>query len=701
MNKLFTKIASLSVGLAMAVGVGVALGQNKGVQEARAEDLAASFDTTNSVPTGLTATGGPGADQNGRGIGKASITWTLTTTDSFASVTKVVVNAATNGTTNSDSYTLSVSVGGEDFDSAQQLVNKASTDYTFESSGDGAVVVSANNTAGSKTIWIKAISIYTGTTSTKYTVSFNPGEGSGTMTSAKVEDGGKYSLPACTFTAPTGKVFDEWSVGGTRRAVGYELTVTADVEVTALWKEIERVDLPDGDYSVSVSYSGRTSVPTQEYFEIKQPVGDTYYKNLKVEYYEVRQQYSNEYTLNKNVHSYIKVTSESNAVIQSVTFDLYQYINAVVYVCETAVTEAVSGKGNDHRELNATIKAKSFMIKNDATFDQSLWGFTVQLKVSSVPDPVVNFDSYKTSVQAGETGTFTATSQYATNPVYTWASSNADVFTIDSATGEFEALAVGKTTVTLSMTCDEGSDSKQISVYVSPDHVLTVVEAIAIANTLDGNAQETTEYFVQTKGYIVSLDGDGNNRAFNISDNKVADASDTDTILAYGIYSENPLRAYAILNGEVVFNSKIQNFKGTLELKDITVVSYTDAAEQYAKDSYDALDEACETGPAAVTNTLWNQLAADYNALDEYAQAKLTNASSSYVREDVAKFIARYGRIVSAGRENFMNNQTFVSVRLNNLFGNTGIGFVVIVSILGVTGLSFGLFFILRKKKQD
>ena len=38
MNKLFSKIAALSVGLAMAVGVGVALG-HEGVREAKAGEL--------------------------------------------------------------------------------------------------------------------------------------------------------------------------------------------------------------------------------------------------------------------------------------------------------------------------------------------------------------------------------------------------------------------------------------------------------------------------------------------------------------------------------------------------------------------------------------------------------------------------------------------------------------------------------------
>ena len=72
---------------------------------------------------------------------------------------------------------------------------------------------------------------------TTYTVAFNANGGSGTM--AEVTGiSGEYTLPANGFTAPDGKQFKAWSVGGVEKAVGDKITVTADTTLTAVWETI-------------------------------------------------------------------------------------------------------------------------------------------------------------------------------------------------------------------------------------------------------------------------------------------------------------------------------------------------------------------------------------------------------------------------------------------------------------------------------
>ena len=71
----------------------------------------------------------------------------------------------------------------------------------------------------------------------KATVSFSPGEGSGTMTDKKVNVASNYQLPPNGFTAPEGKEFDAWSVNGERKNPGDSIAVNANTTVTALWKE--------------------------------------------------------------------------------------------------------------------------------------------------------------------------------------------------------------------------------------------------------------------------------------------------------------------------------------------------------------------------------------------------------------------------------------------------------------------------------
>ena len=70
---------------------------------------------------------------------------------------------------------------------------------------------------------------------TTYTVTFDANSGTGTMNPV-TGISGEYELPACTFTAPSGKKFKAWSVGGAEKAVGDKITVTADTTVTAVWE---------------------------------------------------------------------------------------------------------------------------------------------------------------------------------------------------------------------------------------------------------------------------------------------------------------------------------------------------------------------------------------------------------------------------------------------------------------------------------
>ena len=70
-----------------------------------------------------------------------------------------------------------------------------------------------------------------------YTVSFTANGGTGTMADV-IGISGEYTLPANGFTAPVGKQFKAWSVGGVEKAVGDKITVTADTTVTAVWENV-------------------------------------------------------------------------------------------------------------------------------------------------------------------------------------------------------------------------------------------------------------------------------------------------------------------------------------------------------------------------------------------------------------------------------------------------------------------------------
>ena len=78
-----------------------------------------------------------------------------------------------------------------------------------------------------------------------YTVSFDANGSTGSMADVTGVSG-EYTLPANGFTAPADKQFKCWSVGGSEKAVGDKITVTANTTVTAVWE-----DIPVVTYTVS------------------------------------------------------------------------------------------------------------------------------------------------------------------------------------------------------------------------------------------------------------------------------------------------------------------------------------------------------------------------------------------------------------------------------------------------------------------
>ena len=85
---------------------------------------------------------------------------------------------------------------------------------------------------------------------TTYTVSFNANGGTGSMADVTGVSG-EYTLPANGFTAPAGKQFKAWSVGGVEKAAGDKITVTANTTVTAVWEAVEyNITVTDGKATI-------------------------------------------------------------------------------------------------------------------------------------------------------------------------------------------------------------------------------------------------------------------------------------------------------------------------------------------------------------------------------------------------------------------------------------------------------------------
>lgn len=88
----------------------------------------------------------------------------------------------------------------------------------------------------------------------KYKVSFNPGDGSGSMDAEEFIKGSKYNLPECKFEAPANKEFKFWRVNGEEKAVGDVITINEDTEITATWR-----DKPIEKYKVTLVANNGTN----------------------------------------------------------------------------------------------------------------------------------------------------------------------------------------------------------------------------------------------------------------------------------------------------------------------------------------------------------------------------------------------------------------------------------------------------------
>ena len=266
MNKLFTKIATLSVGLFMAIGVGVTVGASK-------KDAVPVYAATSYTPVTSLSAGDTVVFAYISGTTKKEMTGISTTSTKYGIATDYTTDPA--GT-----YTLTVEAGN----STGSYSFKNGSNYLTWSSGNSLNVATTKDNASSWTIVVDstdttkvrlqnvgttarylqyntssprfacygntssaAITLLKVSTATGSTVSFNGNGGTGNMESV-TDVSGSYTLPANGFTAPSGKAFSGWKAGnaGDLLATGSSYTVSADVTFYAQWADAYTVTYTAG-----------------------------------------------------------------------------------------------------------------------------------------------------------------------------------------------------------------------------------------------------------------------------------------------------------------------------------------------------------------------------------------------------------------------------------------------------------------------
>ena len=119
------------------------------------------------------------------------------------------------------------------------------------------------------------------------TLSFDAGEGSGTMDSVRLISGESVTVPACTFTLPANKLFSHWTDGTNDYAPGESITVSGDMTLTAVYnvsatltyvygESTQTVDVADGSSIALPTFASLFTLPERKVFDGWQ-CGETLY----------------------------------------------------------------------------------------------------------------------------------------------------------------------------------------------------------------------------------------------------------------------------------------------------------------------------------------------------------------------------------------------------------------------------------------
>lgn len=403
----------------------------------------------------------------------------LSTSEIPGTITSIVVN--TSGAS-SIQATVNVSVGGTGFSPSSVSLTSTATDYTFEGSAEGEVVLSWANTS-SKAIYIKSISItYTTSSSVTPTASaptFTPDGGT-------VEKGSTVSLACGTEGATIYYAIDaadpETAVG---TAYTTPITINEDCSITA-WAEADGMD---ASARVTKEFTAATYIDFQKANNVISGQKYLMYANGKVAIpYTGENTYAympvEEVALTDGV---IKQLTEDNTLtftaveggytIQNSKGDYYHSTadhNTISFVSEVSGDDIWTVESDEEGfKITNTVSGKYLQFSNQYN---SYGSYSTAQTNAVLPMLYTNGDPGVAVTKQEQTLTFSGTTftieegESFTAPILTGAmttvtyrSSETTVATVDENTGEVTIKGAGTTTITATAAANEEYKSAEAS----------------------------------------------------------------------------------------------------------------------------------------------------------------------------------------------------------------------------------------------
>ena len=330
--------------------------------------------------------------------------------------------------------------------------------------------------------------------------------------------------------------------------------------------------------------------------------------------------------------------------------------------------------------------------------------YLLALEEPDTGDIEVTFNPAETSIEIGDTGTYTATSETA-GVTFTWSSADTSVLTVDASTGEFEAIGLGVSRVTVTATDGVKEGFAFADITVNGKNLISVDDATDIAEALESG--KTTPYYVYVEGYVAefatSMSGTSP-RAFDI-----CNVTEDNSIMVYTGPSPYPTFIEGLQLGTAVrVKGQIQNFNGTYEIVNPTK-EYSEYVDMtFAFEFLAATDEICKDYDGVTDNgdaiaAIWGTYKTKFQGLSDVQQSALRNPTL-YGRGDTVKnAMARYDYLAAKyDVENYIGRTLPVLAAtpapVTSSVDNSSS--IIIVSIIALTSItSIAVLLIIKRRK--
>lgn len=254
-----------------------------------------------------------------------------------------------------------------------------------------------------------------------------------------------------------------------------------------------------------------------------------------------------------------KLTITYENKISQIVFDCNS--NSYATALKNSITSGTATVSSDKVTVVLSEPAESYTITSLTGGQVRMDGLTItEYEEGSVAEPVIGINGTTYAKVGGEAVTLSAIIANSDITTATWTSSDESVVTVND--GVVSIVGTGKSTITATITGTEVSTSVEFKVYPNDAEVISIAEALEIAN-LAGTGYSPYYYTIQGSVTSIVSTTYGN---MNLSDG-------VNEIYLYGLYSSDGSIRYdametkPVVGDTIVINGKLGMYSTTKQMQ--------------------------------------------------------------------------------------------------------------------------------------